>query len=140
MLYRITSLVASTMVAAPVLLLSPALVARAQEPIAPPGKLVAVNLQKDKCYDKKPDGTVVEVKCPDVIVAKPKPSSSGTRLTPQMIARKARAREFVPRSQINQIGVQVSLSGGTYNCYNENPPGHFTPVRCPDIIVLETDK
>lgn len=113
---------------------------KAEQPIVKPGKLVAVNTQKDKCFNKGPDGKLVEVKCPDVIVAKPTPSSAEADTTAGMVARKARAKEFVPRSQINKLGVKVSIGGGSYNCYEEDPPGHFTRVVCPDVIVLEPGK
>lgn len=113
-----------------------------EEPIVKPGKLVAVNQKEDKCFNKGAGGKPVEVKCPDVIVAKPKPSSGEAEPTAELIARKARAREFVPRNQIKKVGVEVSISGGTYNCYNEDPPnsGSFKRVVCPDIVVLEPGK
>ncbi len=140
MLRQIMSLTVLTVVAAPIFLSNTALIARAEEPIAPAGKLVAVNIQKDKCFNKKPDGTLSEVKCPDTIVANPKPSSGRAGLTTQMVVRKARAKQFVPRQQINKLGVPVALGGGAYNCYREGPIGYFTRIRCPDVIVLEPNK
>ncbi|MEO0427114.1 MAG: hypothetical protein AAF160_06665 [Pseudomonadota bacterium] len=120
--------------------------------------LIAVQALKDKCYNKGPNGTRTEVKCPDVIVAKPNSSASqpGTRPGNQPVAR--------PGNRLSQVAVQsrlstrvatarrtpprgatltgrVPISKGTYNCYNENPPnsGHFDRVTCPDEIVLDTN-
>jgi hypothetical protein len=115
------------------------------EPIVKPGELIAVNKQKDKCFNKGPDGKLVEVKCPDVIVAVPKKPSGASEpieSTEKLVARKARTKEFVPRGQIKGLGAQVALGGGAYNCYKEDPPnsGNFKRVKCPDVIVLEPGK
>lgn len=115
-----------------------AMVNRSASPIVEPGKLVAINVLKDKCYNKKPDGTLVKVKCPDVIVAKPSRSSGKTKPPTKMIARLARTKRFAYRKKLNKLGT-VSLEGGTYNCYKEGPPGKFTRITCPDVIVLETN-
>lgn len=96
-----------------------------------------MNPQADKCYNKDSD-TLVEVPCPDVIVAKP--DDGGEQSTRQIAALVARG-DFVPRTRIADLGTQVPVAAGTYNCYNEDPPnsGNFVRVQCPDVIVIETN-
>ncbi len=107
-------------------------------PIVKPGKLIAVNTLKDTCYNIDANGKKVKVKCPDVIVAKPNSSSRNTLPTVRMVTKKARAKKFVPRRLIKRLGINVSLAG-SYVCYKEDYPGHFITVKCPDIIILDTN-
>ncbi|MEL7173805.1 MAG: hypothetical protein AAFV96_04935 [Pseudomonadota bacterium] len=124
-----------------------ALIAASHAPVegrtAAQGNLIAVQALKDKCYNKGADGTRVEVKCPDVIVAKPSSSSSTRPSTVQrnatLAAQVAQAKRRPARA--SALKGRVPISKGTYNCYNENPPnsGHFDRVTCPDEIVLDTN-
>lgn len=125
--------------------LSAALPASGEGRNAVGGGLIAVQALKDKCYNTGPNGTRTEVKCPDVIVAKPN-SGSSSGATPSrarrdavIAARLASARRS-PAASARFQG-RVPIRKGTYTCYNENPPnsGHFDVVTCPDEIVLDTN-
>ena len=98
--------------------------------------LLNMNPQQDKCYNKDSD-TLVEVPCPDVIVAKP--DNNAVQPAAEIAALVAR-QQFVPRAQVMALGAEVPVSEGSYNCYNEDPPnsGNFVRVTCPDIIVIDT--
>jgi len=135
-----------TAVAAAIACVAAAPVAAQQLQAAPArDRLIAVignlaldmNPAADKCYNKDSD-TLVEVPCPDVIVAKP--DDGGDQSTRQIAGLIARG-EVIPRTRVADLGTQVPIAEGTYNCYNEDPPnsGNFVRVQCPDVIVIETN-
>lgn len=110
---------------------------QAADPLRPVmGNLVLqVHSQADECYDIV-DGVKVKVPCPDVIVAVP---DTGRAHTSDAIAGLISRNQTVARSAVRSLAAEVPIAEGTYNCYKEDPPGHFTPVRCPDIIILDTN-
>jgi hypothetical protein len=115
----------------------------------PADKPVNIQPLKDKCYNRKPDGSLEQVKCPDVIVAKPSPSA-GAAAGPQVLSfsatptsrqlREAKTRgKVIPARRLPPVNGVLPVDQGTTNRYGEDPPnsGNFRRVTCPDIIVIE---
>ncbi|MCW5696774.1 MAG: hypothetical protein KIS96_08575 [Bauldia sp.] len=115
--------------------------AAGSDPLRPViGNLVLdMNPQADKCYNIDANGNKVEVRCPDVIVAKP--DSNQQQRSEDIAALVSRGQVVSPAAVRGLATAEVPVDKGTYNCYNERPPnsGNFEPVTCPDIIVITTN-